>query len=222
MSNLEVVTIKDAQTQATPDGILVPGVNESDPASAPLKMDLGAMIDLKINEALLALGPQTGDVKVTAQATPPNGWLFLNGQVLDRLTYLELSLVLGADQGLPTFTLPDMRGRFLKGKEDFESIVAEGGLNANLIDIINLPSHNHSVSSRIRCLDDQALNESSANHYLANSATAVTMENVDTYSTSWDAYLAPDAVEVTESNVGGDVPLDNRPAFTSFNFIIKA
>lgn len=64
----------------------------------------------------------SGVINPYAGATAPDGWLLCFGQTISRSTYSSLFAVLstiyGAGDGSTTFTLPDLRGRFLAGKDD--------------------------------------------------------------------------------------------------------
>lgn len=63
-----------------------------------------------------------GVVNPFAGATAPSGWLLCFGQAVSRSQYSALFAVLnttyGAGDGSTTFTLPDMRGRAVAGKDD--------------------------------------------------------------------------------------------------------
>ena len=64
----------------------------------------------------------------------PEGYLLCNGQAVSRTTYANLFAVLGTTfgegDGSTTFNLPDLRSRFIKGKEDSETLgqLNEAGL----------------------------------------------------------------------------------------------
>ncbi|QNL21666.1 tail fiber protein [Hyphobacterium sp. CCMP332] len=51
----------------------------------------------------------------------PNGWLVCHGQAIDRSTYPDLfntlGVIWGGGNGTTTFNVPDLRGRFLRGKD---------------------------------------------------------------------------------------------------------
>ena len=59
-----------------------------------------------------------------AGATPPTNWLLAYGQSLVRADYLELAAALGIVSGT-NFTLPDLRGRTVAGRDNM------GGTPAN-------------------------------------------------------------------------------------------
>ena len=66
--------------------------------------------------------------------TAPDGYLLCNGQAVSRTLYANLFAVLGTTfgegDGSTTFNLPDLRSRFIKGKEDSETLgqLNEAGL----------------------------------------------------------------------------------------------
>lgn len=67
---------------------------------------------------LASLLAPTGAILPFAGATPPSGYLLANGAELSRTSYADLFGVIGetwgAGDGSTTFTLPDLRGRFLR------------------------------------------------------------------------------------------------------------
>lgn len=66
--------------------------------------------------------------------TAPDGYLLCNGQAVSRTTYsalfAEIGTTFGEGDGSTTFNLPDLRSRFIKGKEDSETLgqLNEAGL----------------------------------------------------------------------------------------------
>lgn len=60
-----------------------------------------------------------GSVMAYMGTTAPPGWLLCSGQSVSRTTYSSLFAVIGtssgAGDGSTTFTIPDLRGRFLRG-----------------------------------------------------------------------------------------------------------
>lgn len=106
--------------------------------------------------ARLARRP-TGDIEMAFRGTPKPGTLFLQGQTLNRIDYPDLwawaqasgSVVAGgytAGNGTTTFTLPDMRDRFLVGASAAIPLGGTGGAATRALVIANLPSHNHNVT----------------------------------------------------------------------------
>ena len=66
-----------------------------------------------------------------AITTPPSGWLFCDGAAVSRTTYSALfsaiSTTYGSGDGSTTFNVPDLRGRFAMGADNFNS--AAGAAN---------------------------------------------------------------------------------------------
>lgn len=60
-----------------------------------------------------------GQVAYFAMASAPTGWLSANGAVVSRSTYANLFAAIGttfgAGDGMATFSLPDLRGEFIRG-----------------------------------------------------------------------------------------------------------
>src|SRR4051812_16395975 len=79
----------------------------------------GLDADLLQGQSLAAVAPPTGTVVAFAGTTVPAGWLLCNGQAVSRTTFATLFTVIGVTHGpgdsVTTFTLPDYRGRFLRG-----------------------------------------------------------------------------------------------------------
>jgi len=65
--------------------------------------------------ALDQLVAHAGDLKATARATAPAGWLMCDGAAVSRTTYAGLFAAVGttygAGNGTTTFNVPDLRGR---------------------------------------------------------------------------------------------------------------
>lgn len=91
----------------------------------------------------MASGSPTGSVIAFAGASAPSDWLFCFGQNVSRTTYAALFAVLGTTYGVgdgsTTFTLPDLRGRVVAGKDDMGGTSANrltaqtGGLNGDIL-----------------------------------------------------------------------------------------
>lgn len=75
-----------------------------------------------------AVASPPGAVQAFARATPPLGWLRANGAAVSRTTYNALFAAIGttfgAGDGSTTFTLPDLRGEFVRGLDDGRGVDA--------------------------------------------------------------------------------------------------
>lgn len=78
-------------------------------------------LDTSGNAAAPSLVPP-GTVQFYAGSTAPAGWVKANGAALSRATYAALFAAIGTTfgggDGVSTFTLPDLRGEFLRGWDD--------------------------------------------------------------------------------------------------------
>ena len=76
----------------------------------------------------------TGTVLPFAGATAPDGWLLCHGQTFSRTTYSNLfskiGTVFGAGDGSTTFTLPDIRGEFIRGLDNSRGVDASRTLGS--------------------------------------------------------------------------------------------
>lgn len=88
----------------------------------------------------------TGAIAAFAMATPPAGWLKCNGQQVSRATYADLFTAIGTTfgvgNGTTTFTLPDLRGEFVRGFDDGRGVDAGRTFGSSQAD--ELKSHVHS------------------------------------------------------------------------------
>jgi len=108
--------------------------------------------------ARLARRP-TGDVEPTLRTTAKPNTLILNGAAVSRTTYAALwawvqeqglvtAGVFGNGDGSTTFTLPDLRGRVLRGlPASGETIGQKTGADSITLTQAQLPSHSHTISS---------------------------------------------------------------------------
>lgn len=79
------------------------------------------------NEKMAAgVASQSGEVSFFAMSSAPAGWLKANGATISRSTYAALFAAIGttfgAGDGSTTFTLPDLRGEFIRGFSDGRSV----------------------------------------------------------------------------------------------------
>jgi microcystin-dependent protein len=106
--------------------VLLGGCNTTDPIPRPPPNVLvhaggaGSAAVIGDNLPVGAIMPYAGEVNASTRAAlAANGWLVCDGAILERDAYPELFRVLGAihghGDGVRTFTLPDYRGRFLRG-----------------------------------------------------------------------------------------------------------
>lgn len=88
-----------------------------------------------------------GMVAPFAMNAAPNGWLACSGQNVSRTTYAKLfakiGTTFGTGDGTTTFTLPDMRGEFVRGFDAGRGIDAGRGFGSWQAD--SFKEHNHTI-----------------------------------------------------------------------------
>ena len=92
------------------------------------------------------LVPQ-GTVMYFAMSTAPSGWLKANGAQVSRTTYAALFAAIGTTFGVgdgsTTFTLPDLRGEFLRGWADGRAVDTGRAFGSAQVDQFAL--HHHTI-----------------------------------------------------------------------------
>lgn len=121
--------------------------------------------------ANIAVQPQpVGVVEAFAGSNAPNGWLICDGSQVSRSLYPELFSVIGttygSGDGFSTFTLPDLRGRTIAGKDGVNNmnngptnrltsshfgasgtaLGNSGGNEAHTLTTAQLPAHSHGIT----------------------------------------------------------------------------
>jgi len=91
-------------------------------ASVPNQFSDGETLSAaKLNDNFTAAASPSGTIVAFGGTTAPSGWLLCNGATVSRSTYASLfaaiSTNFGAGDGSSTFHLPDLRGRFLRGRD---------------------------------------------------------------------------------------------------------
>ena len=104
--------------------------------------------------ALVALGltnaqVPAGAVQMFAGASVPTGWLAASGQAVSRTTYAVLFAAIGttygAGDGSTTFTLPDLRGEFLRGLDSSRGV--DAGRTLGSVQAAAMLNHTHSATT---------------------------------------------------------------------------
>lgn len=140
----EVVTPTKLNSAATPvvSNIVTADIVDANVTTA--KIANGAVTQEKLNSSVTLV--PTGAVMPFAMNTAPSGWLAANGSTVSRTTYSDLFAAIGttygAGDGSTTFTLPDLRGYFVRGSGTNTDGTASGTFGAKQTD--SVISHSHS------------------------------------------------------------------------------
>lgn len=93
-----------------------------------------------------------GEVKITAAAAAPTGWILCQGQSLLRSSYPALFTALGTTYGAADsthFSVPDLRGRVPVGRDssqtEFDVLGEASGAKTHVLTTAEMPSHTHAL-----------------------------------------------------------------------------
>jgi microcystin-dependent protein len=104
----------------------------------------GAVTSAKLNSSVILV--PTGAVMPFAMNSAPSGWLAANGATVSRSVYSALftaiGTIYGTGDGSTTFTLPDLRGYFVRGAGTNADGVAGGAFGVKQADSIVAHTHN--------------------------------------------------------------------------------
>ncbi len=171
-------------------------------------------------------GP-VGAVTAFAGVVVPAGWLICDGSAVSRTTYATLFTTIGNawgnGDGVTTFNVPDLRGRFLRGADsgagrdpDAAGRTASNpggntGDNVGTLENEALKAHNHSIT------------DPGHNHQSVNSDV---VRNTGGYGTGLGTGgLGPNTISMTSNTTGitinNSTGSETRPVNAAVNFIIK-
>lgn len=149
----------------------------------------------------------------------PEGWAFCDGQLLAIASHSALFSILGTaygGDGHTTFGLPDLRGRIPLNPRTGPGLPTyrrgqKGGTTQVSITTANMPSHNHNVELRAGPIDATSHNPNG--NVLGSSDTYEPSPGVGNL-----VNMSKDSI--SESNVGGSLPLQIENPYLGVNFII--
>ena len=182
----------------------------------------GRVWTVSVNRRLYLLGTardaQTGDggnsapvgtVVAYAGVTAPAGWLMCDGVTYQRSQYPALAAVLGATA--TSFSVPDLRGRFLMGTSASHPRAQTGGEEAHILTEAEMPAHAHPVIGR----GLPGKWENGVGIFATNLGAGSGWTSVSSYDAK-----APGWLEAKSK--GGGKPHNNLPPYYSISYIIKA
>lgn len=179
-----------------------------------------------------------GTVIAFAGATPPSGWLLCDGSAISRSTYSALfaaiSTAHGSGDGSTTFTLPDYRGRFLRGVDgsagndpDTASRIAmaAGGNIGDAVGSVqghSFQTHNHTATAASDTHSHSIVGGTTGSagnmqnsDCSANNNSGVTASDTHTHTITVATKAASGAKSQASAN-------ETRPINANVNYIIKA
>jgi len=160
----------------------------------------------------------TGAVFNFVGVTPPAGYLKANGAGVSRTTYADLFAIIGTlfgnGDGSTTFTLPDLRGEFVRGLDDGRNVDTGRFLGTSQGDAIR------NITGTFQVTDDDSNNyrarvRNASGVFSANEVTGFPFSSGGSPSATFDGELNFDASD--------QVPTadENRPRNVALMYCIK-
>jgi len=196
----------------------------------PLVRFCGVVHQLPIGDQVVG-GPLIGEVRQFAGAAEAlqDGWLVCDHAEVSRVDRAALFAVIGtrfgAGDGVSTFNLPNLEGKFVAGATAETGPGGTGGANEVSLAVDNLPEHSH------------ALGASAKLEVVPGAVGVDPFPSVDPYyltgvtgsANGPTTTTAPGETAATLRGFGGETdaagtgqPFDNRPAFVELLYIIYA
>lgn len=198
--------------------------------------------------ANIAVQPQpVGVVEAFAGSNAPNGWLICDGSQVLRSLYPELFSVIGttygSGDGFSTFTLPDLRGRTIAGRDGVNNmnngptnrltssyfgasgtaLGNSGGNEAHTLNTNQMPSHTHTQNAHSHSVESPAGHSWGANFGGLSGGATFTFSPSGVFAGVYGGQnLTAMGVTATNQNTGGNGAHNNTQPTIILNYIIKA
>jgi len=148
----------------------------------------------------------TGSILPSSESAAPSGWLLCDGSAISRTIYPNLFAAIGTTwgngDGSTTFHLPDLRGRFLRGRDggvgrdpDRATRTASNpggntGDNVGSVQGHGYKTHNHGVTTSGGTTGNESADHYHSTGYVSNDHSHWANGNGDHYHWQNDAYWA--------------------------------
>lgn len=193
----------------------------------------GTVIQLTSNGAINLNVASSGDVKATAASVAPAGWVFANGQSLDKTQAANAALfaAIGYTYGGSgnNFSVPDLRGRTIFGLDpgnatgrmsnptlngggiNAATLGATGGTQSHVLDTNELTTHSHGVIETPH----------SHNFLQFDAAAAGSYRQDGTTGSNFTTGTSADSTGISLAATGGTAPFNITPPGIILNWLIK-
>lgn len=173
------------------------------------------------------MDPLLGQIQPFGFNFAPRGWALCDGQLMPISQYTALFSLLGTTyggDGRTTFALPDLRGRVAihqghgPGLSD-RRIGSRGGSETTVLNITNMPSHNHAAQGAMKAFFQPPTGGGSTPN--PSGAVLSSAPGIDIYANSSpNLNMANGTVEVTVGNNGANQPFNNMQPYLTINWCI--
>ncbi|WP_220719776.1 phage tail protein [Agarivorans litoreus] len=166
-----------------------------------------------------------GQMIIFAGNFAPRDWQFCHGQLLSIASNQSLFAIIGTiygGDGRTSFALPDLRGRAPVSAGQGQSLSQyplgqHGGSESNILNEHQMPSHNHQVTAKAKCLNGSGNVQTPVGAVWANDASASSIS----YSNSVaNAEMEASAIEISQQNKGSNSAVNNMQPYLAVNYII--
>jgi microcystin-dependent protein len=194
-----------------------------------LDQRLTALESLLPSGTIIAFGGPAGAAGDGGASTIPSGWLLCDGSAVSRTTYATLFAAIGINfgggDGINTFNLPDLRGRFVRGADhgagrdpDAASRVASNSMGPTGDVVGSLQAD--ALASHAHAITDPGHSHSAPT---TNGATGTGTVEVPTAAAPGYDYIgaAPTTVNPTNITVNASGGSETRPKNVAVNYLIK-
>ncbi|QGY45663.1 phage tail protein [Maribellus comscasis] len=167
--------------------------------------------------------PFIGQIMLFGGNFAPRGWALCDGQLLSIVQNQALFSIIGTSyggDGRTTFGLPDLRGRVPMHPGNGPGLTPrrlgeKSGEENILLNISQIPAHNHSATGTIQAKNGQA---DASNP--GGTVAATLNKNTEGYAQKANTTMKAGAVDVTVNNSGGGLPHNNVQPYQCINYII--
>lgn len=192
----------------------------------PLVMSAGVVRQLPLGDQVVG-GPFIGEVRQFAGSADalPDGWLVGDGAEVSRVDRAALFAVIGTrfgvGDGVSTFNLPNLVGKFVAGAAPATGPGGTGGSNVISLAVEHMPEHDHTVDVTLSASNAAAF--APAPFGGASLAILQAGLNAKIYGQGApDTALHAGSATADVGTAGSGQPFDNRPAFVELLYIIYA
>lgn len=146
-----------------------------------------------------------GQIIFCASSVIPNGYLECNGATVSRTTYATLFAAIGslygAGDGATTFTLPDLRGEFLRGADRGRGVDSGRAVGSGQTDAMQGHRHGVALKNNLTGSADFILSAGGTGQSFVNNIAGSTNLQTDGYITDGVSGTPRSAIETRPRNV---------------------